>query len=215
MITGGNMGIRERKKREKERRAQQIIVAAGRVFSRKGFNQAVINDIAREAELSIGTIYFYFKNKEELYVTLSLRILQYLNMRVEHVNLEAVTPQAKLELLIEAMLDVYEYDTPLLLNSIQLQSNELLNSVSPELVARIVSLSRKIVQGVSRIFAEGAQKRVFRNIPAVVQADIFLSIFSGVVLRSGGRKIVRDQKCRIEETLRVGFDIFRRGVLNS
>ncbi len=215
MITGGEMGIRERKKREKERRSQQIIVAAGRVFSRKGFNQAVINDVAREAELSIGTIYSYFKNKEELYVTLSLRILQYLNMRVAHVNLEAVTPQAKLELLIEAMLDVYEYDTPLLFNSIQLQSNELLNNVSPELVARIVSLSRKIVQGVSRIFAEGTKKQVFINIPAVVQADIFLSIFSGVVLWNVGRKIVQDQECRIEETLRVGFDIFRRGVLSS
>ena len=37
------MGIRERKKREKERREQQIIVAAGRVFSRKGFNQAVMS----------------------------------------------------------------------------------------------------------------------------------------------------------------------------
>ncbi len=215
MITGRKMGIRERKKREKERRAQQIIVAAGRVFSRKGFNQAVINDIAREAELSIGAIYSYFKNKDELYVTLSLRILQYLNMRVEHVNLEAITPQAKLELLIEAMLDVYEYDTPLLFNSIQLQSNELLNNVSPELVARIVSLSRKIVQGVSRIFAEGTQKQVFKSIPAVVLADIFLSIFSGVVLWNVGRKIVQEQECRIEETLRVGFDIFRRGVLNG
>ena len=79
------MGIQERKEREKERRRQQIIVAAKRVFSEKGFNKATMEDIAKEAELSPGTLYLYFKNKEELYASLSLRILQYLHIRVSHV----------------------------------------------------------------------------------------------------------------------------------
>jgi AcrR family transcriptional regulator len=69
------MGIKERKEREKERRRQQIMVAAKRVFSIKNFNKATMEDIAREAELSPGTIYLYFKNKEELFASLSLRIL--------------------------------------------------------------------------------------------------------------------------------------------
>ena len=60
------MGIRERKEREKERRRQQITVAAKKVFSDKGFNRATMDDIANEAELSPGTLYLYFKNKEEL-----------------------------------------------------------------------------------------------------------------------------------------------------
>ena len=80
------MGIQERKEREKERRKQQILVAAKRVFSEKGFNKATMEDIAQEAELSPGTLYLYFKNKEELYASLSLRILQYLLLRIEHVN---------------------------------------------------------------------------------------------------------------------------------
>ena len=49
------MGIQERKEREKERRRQQIMVAAKRVFSEKGFNKATMEDIAHEAELSPGT----------------------------------------------------------------------------------------------------------------------------------------------------------------
>jgi AcrR family transcriptional regulator len=69
------MGIQERKERERERRRQQIIVAAKRAFSEKGFNRATMEDIAREAELSPGTLYLYFKNKDELYASLSLRIL--------------------------------------------------------------------------------------------------------------------------------------------
>ena len=51
------MGIQERKEREKERRRQQIMVAAKRVFSDRGFNKATMEDIAQEAELSPGTLY--------------------------------------------------------------------------------------------------------------------------------------------------------------
>ena len=61
------MGIQERKQRERERRRQQIIVAAKRVFSEKGFSKSTMEDIAREAELSPGTLYLYFKNKDKVY----------------------------------------------------------------------------------------------------------------------------------------------------
>jgi AcrR family transcriptional regulator len=53
------MGIQERKEREKERRRQQIMVAAKRVFSNKGFSKATMEDIAQEAELSPGTLYLF------------------------------------------------------------------------------------------------------------------------------------------------------------
>lgn len=43
------MGIHERKEREKERRRQQIMVAAKRVFSLSGFSKSTMEDIAREA----------------------------------------------------------------------------------------------------------------------------------------------------------------------
>ena len=45
------MGIKERKKREREMRRQQIMVAAKRVFSEKGYEKSTMEDIAREAEL--------------------------------------------------------------------------------------------------------------------------------------------------------------------
>ena len=71
MKAGRQMGIQERKERERERRRQQIIVAAKKVFSEKGFNKATMDDIAGEAELSPGTLYLYFKNKEELYLVVA------------------------------------------------------------------------------------------------------------------------------------------------
>jgi TetR/AcrR family fatty acid metabolism transcriptional regulator len=49
---------------------QQIIEAAVRVFARKGYYNARVSDIAREAGIAAGTIYLYFKTKDDILVTL-------------------------------------------------------------------------------------------------------------------------------------------------
>ena len=49
---------------------QQILDAAVRVFARNGFYNSRVSDIAREAGIASGTIYLYFKTKDEILVTL-------------------------------------------------------------------------------------------------------------------------------------------------
>jgi TetR/AcrR family transcriptional regulator, fatty acid metabolism regulator protein len=49
---------------------QQIIEAAVRVFARKGYYNSRVSDIAREARIAAGTIYLYFKTKDDILVTL-------------------------------------------------------------------------------------------------------------------------------------------------
>ena len=67
------MGIAERKEREKERRRQEIIDAAERIFFSKGIQNATMDDVAQEAELSKGTLYLYFNSKIELYLAINIR----------------------------------------------------------------------------------------------------------------------------------------------
>lgn len=61
------MGIAERKEREKQQRRDEIVTAAEHVFFSKGFDSATMDDIAEKAELSKGTLYLYFKSKEDLH----------------------------------------------------------------------------------------------------------------------------------------------------
>jgi TetR/AcrR family fatty acid metabolism transcriptional regulator len=49
---------------------QQIVEAAVRVFARKGYYNSRVSDIAREAGIAAGTIYLYFKTKDDILVTL-------------------------------------------------------------------------------------------------------------------------------------------------
>lgn len=209
------MGIQERKEREKERRRQQIIVAAKRVFSDKGFSKATMEDIAKEAELSPGTLYLYFKNKEELYASLSLRILQYLHIRVSHVNKEpGLDPEKKLDALIDAMYDVYEFDPMIIINMFHLQSSETLRNLSDELLLEIKDLSRKSIGAFASIFKEGMDAGVFIERHPVALADIFWSLFSGVVLWEASKKVIDEKKDYLKETLRTSFEIFKAGIMN-
>lgn len=59
-----------------EERQKQILDAAARVFAEKGFARATIRDIARAARVSEGSIYLYFKNKQDLLVHLPRQFIQ-------------------------------------------------------------------------------------------------------------------------------------------
>ena len=207
------MGIQERKERERERRRQQIIVAAKRIFKDKGFGRATMEDIAKEAELSPGTLYLYFKNKEDLYASLSLRILQYLGIRIEHVDRDGGEDAlVKLDKLIEAMYDVYDFDPLMIINLFHLQSSETLKNLSPQLMKEIKTLSKKSIASIAKIFEEGIEKGVIVNRHPVALADIFWSLFCGVVLWESSKKIIDDNKDYLKETLGVAFTIFRSGI---
>ena len=206
------MGIQERKEKEKERRRQQIMVAAKRVFTEKGFSRATMEDIAREAELSPGTLYLYFKNKDELYASLSLRVLQYLLIRLEHVSEDTRSPSERLELLSEALFDVYEFDPLTVINMFHLQSRETLKNLSEEFLAEIMKLSRKALGLIARIFKDGMDSKEFIEAHPVAMADIYWSMFSGIVLWEESKRYIDARKDYLKETLDLAARIFRNGI---
>ncbi|OPY31122.1 MAG: DNA-binding transcriptional repressor AcrR [Methanomassiliicoccales archaeon PtaU1.Bin124] len=61
------MGTSERRKREKERKEQEIIDAARELFFKKGYTATSMDEIAAKVELSKGAVYLQFPSKEEVY----------------------------------------------------------------------------------------------------------------------------------------------------
>jgi len=59
-----------RKEREFQARRQEILEAATRLFAKQGYHGTSMSEIAREAEFSTGSLYNFFRNKEELYFKL-------------------------------------------------------------------------------------------------------------------------------------------------
>jgi AcrR family transcriptional regulator len=83
MLVKGNVKMETEKISRKEREylahREEILSAAEKVFAAKGFFPTTMSDIAREAEFGTGTLYKYFKSKEDLYFTL-------IDEKVEEIN---------------------------------------------------------------------------------------------------------------------------------
>ncbi|MBN2745884.1 MAG: TetR/AcrR family transcriptional regulator [Bacteroidales bacterium] len=73
------MGIIERKEREKMMRREAIMDSVISLYSRKGIENITMDDIATEAELSKGTLYLYFKSKEEIHWVITTRAIRLLS----------------------------------------------------------------------------------------------------------------------------------------
>lgn len=64
------MGIRERKDRQKVKMREIILSAALKLFSEEGYDNVSMRKIANEIEYSVGTIYLYFKDRDEIFFEL-------------------------------------------------------------------------------------------------------------------------------------------------
>jgi TetR/AcrR family transcriptional regulator len=56
-----------RRKRRKLRREREIIEGARRIFAERGYEDTTVKDIADGLDISVGAVYIYFRDKDELY----------------------------------------------------------------------------------------------------------------------------------------------------
>ena len=207
------MGIQERKRREREQRRRQIMQAAQKVFSHKGFTKTTMEDIAREAELSPGTLYLYFKNKDELYASLSLEVLERLYEKLKRAYVkEAKSPHARINHLKQTLFEVYEFDPLILLNLFHLQSSEILKNLDPPILTTIRDYSKKSLDIISKIFAEGVENQAFIQKHPQMLSDVMWALFSGVVLWEESKRIIRDKRETSSPAFDTAFEIFSRGI---
>lgn len=206
------MGIYERKQREKEQRKREIIVAARKVFSQKGFNTATMEEIASEAELSPGTLYLYFKNKEELHTSLSIEILKYLTDEVQKVISLDVSVEEKLKRFCDVFIDVYEYDSNILINLFHLQSGETLKNLSGEVLGKIKEHSGLAHGAIIDVVREGIEQGIFIDEHPVALADVLWASYAGIVLWVDSKRLLNDQKDFVRPTLTTAFRVISRGM---
>ena len=207
------MPIHERQIRDRERRRQQIIAASKRVFVSKGVSKATIKDIAQEAELSPGTLYIYFKNKDELYSALSIRMLKHLNVRLQRVKeREEMSHAQRITAVKEALCEAYKIDPPVFVTLSHLQASETLDNISPDLLGQIMGLSRQSLDTLAGIFEEGMETGSLIDRDPQKVALILWSLFSGLVLWEESKRALDPRKDFLMPTLDMAFEIFGRGI---
>ncbi len=89
---------------DKSERRDRIIDAAARLFGERHFHQVLLDDIAARAGVSKGTVYLYFKDKDDLYLALILHGKQCLHERVQKTIRGLKAPEEKLLGLVQQVV---------------------------------------------------------------------------------------------------------------
>jgi len=152
-----------RREREKERQRQEILEAALNLFSEKGYHNVTMHEIAGKAEFAIGTIYKFFKNKEDLYKALILEKAE----EFKEMILEAVKGSQdeveKLRNFVKAKGDLFRAHIPVIRLYFSETHGESF-SLLAGLDAKIRSLHSEFLKKLAAIFASGIRKNQFKKI---------------------------------------------------
>jgi AcrR family transcriptional regulator len=98
--------ISQKSKEHKELRRKEILEAATKVFSKKGFHRATLSEIAKQAGVSKATLYLYAKDKQSLIFLIAdeatTMVLNRINELVEKIS----NPLEKLQKIIEIQFEI-------------------------------------------------------------------------------------------------------------
>ncbi len=159
------MGLKERREREREERRRQILVAARALLSTKGLGGTSIQQIAKHAELGVGTIYFYYRSKEELFAALQQEGLELLRTKVLEAGGRGEDPVDSLKKIAMAYLGFSEENKNYFdIINYFLSTPDVI--FTPELKTQVDQQGNRILQGVEETIEQGTADGVFRTVNA-------------------------------------------------
>ncbi len=97
-----------RKSREQEWRRLDILNAAERLFSENGFFKTSMAEIAESSEFAIGTVYQFFKSKDEIYISLIENKMEDYAELMQTRLAEVTSSSEKLQAVIRTKLEYFE-----------------------------------------------------------------------------------------------------------
>ncbi len=161
-----------------EARKEQILTAAERIFAGKGFADATVAEVAREAGLSDATIYEYFSSKEELLFSIPLQTTRKA-ARELHTHLDYIRGAVnKIRGIIYGYLSFYQNhpDYASVLMLILKQNRKFLETEAYQLI-------REVSRMITRVLEEGIASDEFKpdTDPYLVRAVILGTIEHSVV----------------------------------
>jgi TetR/AcrR family fatty acid metabolism transcriptional regulator len=155
-MSESSLSPRRPRRRSEERPArggdkrERILDAAVRVFAKKGFYATRVSEVAKAAGVADGTIYLYFKSKDELLVSLFEDRVERLLAFLQSDLPRAATASDKLRRIIELQLGLMEGERDLaeVLTVILRQSTKLMKEyAAPKFTAYLDTIARIVADG--------------------------------------------------------------------
>ncbi|MGB9746498.1 MAG: TetR/AcrR family transcriptional regulator [Bacteroidales bacterium] len=183
----------------------QIVETASRIFSKYGFRKTTMDEIARVMGKGKSSIYYYFKNKEEIYEAVIDHETEILRRELIKAISQASTPQEKLRRFVEVRMRIFN------------KLSNVYDAIRTEVVAHLASIEkfrqkydREEIHMLQDILQEGVDKGDFRIEDTLLTATAIVTALKGLevpLFWSGTRK---DTEERMSDLL----DVLFYGILN-
>jgi TetR/AcrR family fatty acid metabolism transcriptional regulator len=183
---------------------QQIIEAAVRVFARKGYFNSRVSDVAREAGIAAGTIYLYFKTKEDILTTLFREKMAEFVAKLWKAMADQPDPVSKVRRLVYLHFDLLERN-PELAEVVQIelrQGQKFFRGASSQEIASYFAL-------IGSVLEEGVAAGRFRaNLPVKVATKMLF----GAMDQMATSWVLGKREYRLVDTADAVADLFLQGV---
>ena len=162
-----------------DERRSQIIEAALKVFIRKGYRKVTMPDIARQAGLSIGGVYWYFKGKDEIVQAMMEDVFQKDLSALDLLIEEGTSSAQRLKSFVAAYVE--NYNEVQWMNSIVFEFyGEAVHN--PKTQAFIQNYLSRYRRALAQLIEQGIQRGEFRPVNAEDVANAILGLEEGLSL---------------------------------
>lgn len=189
-----------------EFRTAEILEAARKVFAVKGVHGATVDEIADAAGVAKGTVYLYYRSKQDLYLAaLKFGIAQMSSIIVEEIR-KASTVEEKLKALIAAKLAYFDDNR----DFFKIYYSELGRiPMHPGAIdSEFKALSVEQARLVESILREGARKKDIRSLRYEQVAFAISDMIRGVVTQ----RVLGWSKTRRNQDVELIFDLVWKGI---
>ncbi|OGS43086.1 MAG: hypothetical protein A2539_09360 [Elusimicrobia bacterium RIFOXYD2_FULL_34_15] len=189
-----------------EIKRQKILDAAIEILNQKEYYASPIGEIARKAGVAKGTIYLYFKSKEELYFSILFMLMDKVWEMADEIQKKNIPASQKLPLFLKKHSDfIGRYRNIFLSVRQNLGSHE--KKCQQELHIKFGELLNVII----KIIDEGIRKKEFKNYPSSSLAMLYLS-FMFVNMHQKVDMHDKNKMMKIDITPKFIWDVFLGGI---
>ncbi|HAX61091.1 MAG TPA: hypothetical protein DCX95_00810 [Elusimicrobia bacterium] len=189
-----------------EIKRQKILDSAIKILNQKEYYKCPIDEIAKNAGVAKGTVYLYFKNKEDLHLSVLINLIDKVIDIAENVKKNDSPAKRQLFLLLQRIFNFIDTYRHLFLSIRQ--------EAKPPLKEKLHNQFRKkigeLIKAISIIIEKGIKDKELKPYPSVAIATVFLSLTS--IIAHQKVEIGKHKIQQIDISTELLFKIFMEGI---
>ena len=165
----------ERKEREFNRRRAEILDKAEKIFSRKGFHNVKMAEIANASGFSVGSLYQFFEGKENLYATMISEKLDLMYSQVRNATDSAGSVIEKIDTLIYSTL-LFAQENPEFCRLFVRGESAALSEAMTRLRQQLIDGYFEHITFIEHLLKEGIEIGVLKKLPSRDMAQALFNL---------------------------------------